>query len=116
MLGTVYSKPTAAGLTSLFSKKDNDVNNSEIVKNQVDELLSNSFLDASKEHVDCNGPIASSLTPPFVENAGADNIPEVVLKNGEEKMSDDILDAVETPKEQSSKNQFNLQADFPDSY
>ena len=87
----------------------------------MDELLNNNILDISKEHVDYNGPIASSPTSPFVENTGADSVPEAMLIHGEEKMSDNILDgsndsflqcqdAVETPKEQSSKNQFNSQA------
>ena len=58
-----------------------------------------------------------------MENTGADNIPEVVLIHGEEKMSDSILDgsndpflqfqdAVETPKEWSSRSQFKSQAEI----
>ena len=70
LLGTVYNKPTAAGLPSLFVKKDNDVNNPEIEMDRVDEKMSNSFLDCSKEHeVAHNGPIDSNPTVPFAQNS-----------------------------------------------
>ena len=58
MLGTVYNKPVDAGFASLFIKKDSDVNNPEVVIDQVDEMMSNSILDSSKElDVVYNGPL-----------------------------------------------------------
>ena len=94
MLRTVYNKPKAAGLTSLFIKKHDDVNNPEIVEDQVGEFLSNNILDTSKEHeMDCNGPTALSFTSPFIENTCADNAREDMLIRGDKKMSDNILDS-----------------------
>ena len=81
-------------------------------------------MDCSKEHeIAHNGPIASSPTLPFVKNTGVDNIPEDMVINGEEKVSNNtfdgssdsflqFLDAVKMPKEQLNKDHSNLQAEI----